>query len=446
MTMSPTPLYDDNLKLRHSFCRNLNNFTILRMAEAPSISSSIAALLASPANPQIKSPLLAVIPPEIRREIWSFVLADFTDPDAKAKYDQLTYYSKPYCSAPRKSDTTLLRACRLIFQETWFIPFSLREIEIWLTGSERAPPGYLRYWSNMLRQLTARGIPQLENPEYPAEFQYSPNEQEIRSEQQHDYAEEHGSEDDEEVGFAIFDEVYLNDEYYAYSPKECFRFPLQMLLATIKEQQGRSTELASVRFFAQMVVLEEGFLSTSLAIPEFNPRKVTLTIRHQDWWWWENNHPLRFEGSQILPGTETTMSQTVREFCVELESLEAYKEQIDLIASMMRERWFFKRKDGIPLLAEVSGKNDTKSRWIGPSTFDGRRWKQHEAEDGKLHYYNRTITFRTEVAIEKAGGKVSDEAKENGKESIYDPKRLNLRLERNIRDNGWQEADQGRLF
>lgn len=50
--------------------------------------------------------------------------------------------TRPHYFAPRKSDLTLLRTCRAIYHETWFLPFVLREQTHWLTSSERAPPEY----------------------------------------------------------------------------------------------------------------------------------------------------------------------------------------------------------------------------------------------------------------------------------------------------------------
>ena len=96
-------------------------------------------ILAIPAARQDESPLFNTLPAEVRTEIFSLALADYPD---EARYDLETYYSRPSYFAPRKSDTRLLRTCRAIYSEAWFLPFVLKEQTHWLTTAERAPPEY----------------------------------------------------------------------------------------------------------------------------------------------------------------------------------------------------------------------------------------------------------------------------------------------------------------
>lgn len=95
-----------------------------------------------PPASQDKSPLFARIPPEIRSEIFALVLTDFPDPSPATRYAAETCYTRPSYFSPRRSDTRLLRTCRAVYREAWFLPFVLREQTHWLTHAERAPPEY----------------------------------------------------------------------------------------------------------------------------------------------------------------------------------------------------------------------------------------------------------------------------------------------------------------
>ncbi len=91
-------------------------------------------------NPQSNS-LLLTLPPEIRSEIFSYALAPFED-TSKA-YQKHTYWTRPGYSAPLKTHTELLRTCKRVYTETWFLPFALAEHSFYLTARDRRPPGNL---------------------------------------------------------------------------------------------------------------------------------------------------------------------------------------------------------------------------------------------------------------------------------------------------------------
>lgn len=113
-------------------------------------------ILSVPAAPQKASPLFTVIPPELRSQIFSLALADFPDPSADRRYAAETCYTRPSYFAPRKSDARLLRTCRAVYGETWFLPFLLREQTHWLSSRDRAPPEYDTFRSRQhLRQTLA---------------------------------------------------------------------------------------------------------------------------------------------------------------------------------------------------------------------------------------------------------------------------------------------------
>jgi hypothetical protein len=185
-------------------------------------------------------------------------------------------------------------------------------------------------------------------------------------------------------------------------------------------------EIEGVRVFAQMYKLEAGSLATLLGTPGLRPRRVTLTIRHADWWYWEQDERLRVEGQRWLEGTCEVLPSSVREVCVELESLERKRDQVDEIAKLMRERWFFKRKDGVGLFADVTGKGDEVTRWSGTSTWNGQRWVRDETEEGRIDYYVVAVWFRQEHVVERRGGSVSEEARQACEKGVFKADRLRL--------------------
>ncbi|KAL7787056.1 hypothetical protein V8C37DRAFT_391293 [Trichoderma ceciliae] len=117
-------------------------------------------LLSKEVDSQEESPLLSLFPPEIRSKIFTLALSDYEDTDAL--YNTDTCFTRPSYFAPRKTSTELLRTCRAIYRETWFLPFILREQTHWLSATNRAPPGYNeRHSIPELQQLLAEITRQL---------------------------------------------------------------------------------------------------------------------------------------------------------------------------------------------------------------------------------------------------------------------------------------------
>ncbi|KAH7009808.1 hypothetical protein EDB80DRAFT_713918 [Ilyonectria destructans] len=310
-------------------------------------------ILSGPEAPQDNSPLFSRLPAEVRSHIFSYALTDYPDPSPDKRYKDTTIYKRPTYFAPRKNDTQLLRTCRAVYRECWFMPFVLKEHTHWIGHEDRAPPNYQA--RQVLQELTGT------------------------------------------------------------------------LKHIVEQQGGKDVEVERVRVFAQMWKLEEGGLADLLKLPYLNPRNVTLTIRHADWWWWENDEPLRFEG-QWIKGVCQTLHPSVREVCIEIESVSRKKDQIDAIAKQMIERWFFKRTDGVVLYADATGGSKTADSWTGSSCWQKNRWIRDESEPGKIEYYILAITFRPESVIERRGGRVSDVAKNFAENDIFDWEKLQLHL------------------
>ncbi|KAF5598793.1 hypothetical protein FPCIR_2717 [Fusarium pseudocircinatum] len=185
---------------------------------------------------------------------------------------------------------------------------------------------------------------------------------------------------------------------------------LRPMVAEISKSLGTgNVEIERLRIFAQMYRLEENGLQDILRTPHLAPRTITLTIRHTDWWYWEEDEPLHFEGNWI-EGVSQVLTPSTTQFCIELESLERKKDQVDKIAKQMVDAWFFKRPDGVVLYADTSDANRKVSRWSGSSTWHGQRWTRDETEPNKLDYYIVSITFGPLISIERSGGSVSERA------------------------------------
>ncbi|KAL4915033.1 hypothetical protein BDW62DRAFT_212995 [Aspergillus aurantiobrunneus] len=88
-------------------------------------------------NVQSQSLLFSTLPPEIRSEIFTYALAPFEDPSRA--YSKETYWRRPGYSAPHRTHPELLRTCKRVYAETWFMPFALAEHTFYLTAQDRAP-------------------------------------------------------------------------------------------------------------------------------------------------------------------------------------------------------------------------------------------------------------------------------------------------------------------
>lgn len=183
---------------------------------------------------------------------------------------------------------------------------------------------------------------------------------------------------------------------------------MALSLRVAKEQRWRQPhfEIQSLRVFAQTFMLEWGNLARLLRTEDLHPRSLNLTVRHADWCNWEEDEPLRLEG-KWLPAVNKVLSSSVREVRVELETLERKKKQVDCIAAQMRDRWWFKRADGVVLFADADNPTTTVTRWQGTSRWHDRRWVRDERADGVIDYYVKTIVFRPAGALMRKGVPIS---------------------------------------
>ncbi|SPN98649.1 related to M.genitalium alanine--tRNA ligase [Cephalotrichum gorgonifer] len=146
---------------------------------------------------------------------------------------------------------------------------------------------------------------------------------------------------------------------------------------------------------------------------------LPVLLREQaDWWYWESDEPLRFEAQWIRRINEV-MPSSVRETHIELESTVRRKGQVESIARQMREKWFFKRTDGVVLYPDATGANCEVSGWRGSSTWNGETWTRDETEPGVIDYYVISVPFRPEHVVKRRSGMVSGEARRSAETGIY---------------------------
>ena len=349
-------------------------------------------LLATLPAPQPGCLLLSKLPAEVRRHIYSYVLTDYPGPEPEHSHLIRNCYVRPSYSAPRRTDTELLRSCRFVYAECWSLPFALREQVLWLAGKGRAPPRQKFYCE-------------------------TPEERQELANQLRELAEKYTGPRGCQVGGRTGDAETSENNQVVKEKEE-------------KEKEEKALlEFESLRVFAQMYKLEEGGLGSifELAEPYLRPRRLTLAIRHTDWWYWEMDEPLRIDGRWIEKVCQHLPS-SVREVCVELETVDRKKNQADAIVSMMRSRWFFKRQDGVALFADAGGRTCEVDRWTGSSSWNRRRWTRDETAPGEIQYYTVSVRFLTTHAVGLRGGEVDVEASRGAENDDYDAQRLNLEL------------------
>ena len=87
-------------------------------------------------SPQDQS-LLFSLPPELRYEIFSIALT--TAPDKSEPNDQDAICTRPGYESQTRTHTELLRTCKRIYMEAWFMPFLCSEHAFYMAWQNRSP-------------------------------------------------------------------------------------------------------------------------------------------------------------------------------------------------------------------------------------------------------------------------------------------------------------------
>lgn len=103
-------------------------------------------------HPQLQSPLFGILPPEIRKMIFTFVLTDCERTMLSADGKKKLYFHHHIHEHSRRTDTEVLRTCKRIFQETWFLPFALAKhglIDAYIDYLPRREP-QMGFWPEII--------------------------------------------------------------------------------------------------------------------------------------------------------------------------------------------------------------------------------------------------------------------------------------------------------
>ena len=113
-----------------------NNTQSKKLQKPSPLLKMLQKLKTVPCNPQLQSPLFNKIPPEIRNQIFAYVLAE---QDCAAEIPEYCYWYRPDYTRHRYIDVALLRTCRKIWLETYALPRINVTERIWLGWLARRP-------------------------------------------------------------------------------------------------------------------------------------------------------------------------------------------------------------------------------------------------------------------------------------------------------------------
>jgi hypothetical protein len=164
---------------------------------------------------------------------------------------------------------------------------------------------------------------------------------------------------------------------------------MQQSLILIHNRHGK-VQGGHIRVFPQLYNLESTTdFNGIFTMHHFYPKSVTITIRYTDTWFWEDNQALCIDGAW---GKWLVLPSSVTRFCIDIESIERRKDEVDYISGEMADQWRFKRADGTNMLAAKA--DTTVSRWTGSSMLGERRWLRDEVTPGQLQHYFATVTWQ----------------------------------------------------
>ncbi|KAI9873214.1 MAG: hypothetical protein M1830_000705 [Pleopsidium flavum] len=207
--------------------------------------------------------------------------------------------------------------------------------------------------------------------------------------------------------------------------------PSQYFLKMTPQQQNA---VDCVHFFTQQFWLE-GQWDDACRIPEMRPRKIKITLRHADWWCWEYKEKLgidprlpgrvKWQEMGKEPGLDEIKRawgyhfrhlRGLREFEMELETIESNKDQLDAIAQRGLA-WKFDLCDGSVLSTE--GTSLIEHSWKGVAPVEVSYWdadwdeepdeEAYDGEDiggdydGEDYYHNGTDRDASDFDDAEAG-------------------------------------------
>ena len=133
-----------------------------------------------------------------------------------------------------------------------------------------------------------------------------------------------------------------------------------------------------------MYWLETGFgLNQVMAIPNFRPTELTITIRYSDWWWWEDNAPLTMSTDWL---ESFAGNPGLRKLRVEYETISWKRDEMLRIVErnkkfgmleVMSEHIDGGDINSIEGYLDASNTSLSEWKWKGTSDLDGQKWSHH---------------------------------------------------------------------
>lgn len=207
-----------------------------------------------------------------------------------------------------------------------------------------------------------------------------------------------------------------------------------------KSKESHMLEISNMHFFAQASLVDAGVIGRRLSrlIPLMHPRTLTLTIRHWDWELWEAEEKPLHLGGRWISQVCRLLPSSVNEIRIELESVEREATQVRELATQMRRKWFFSRRDGVRLFA---GRID-EGRWRGPSIWNRTRCYCDETEPGVIDYYMLVVVLQTESTLQRNRTSISPYASKLAQQGSVCPCKLALESTLPKRENGplWRNS------
>lgn len=292
----------------------------------------------SPAHSQLQSRLVS-LPQELRSMLYDLIFTEYettTEEEPKQGEESRGYQypldsplRRPGYTSPPRISITWTQTCQSIYKETWWMPFQHFHHTFYKCSSE---PSSLS--------------------SHPSSYSY---------------------------------DTHLSRIWAALLPITQRRLSIPAA--------WHNNELRQVQVFISASCLEESCcLSDMMDISSFNPRRLTITVRHVGQWRWQQDQSLRISSRGLFRDTEYPTSLV--ELDLQFESLRRKKDQIDYLTSEVARVCSFKKYDGT-LLVPVRDRVATMM-WQGSSTWDGVRWvgDENNEQPGLLTYYVSTIPFR----------------------------------------------------
>ncbi|KAF4301105.1 hypothetical protein GTA08_BOTSDO10603 [Botryosphaeria dothidea] len=127
-------------------------------------------------------------------------------------------------------------------------------------------------------------------------------------------------------------------------------------------------------------------------LPQFRPRRITVTIRHTSWYGWPNDKPLMvldtWRSGLCTPNVK--FPSCLEELVIEFETLQRKKDQLDKIINTKAKNWSFNLEDGAVLSPSSPPKYST---WTGAADFGGVKWRLVHGNQTTINYYVVTMTY-----------------------------------------------------